>query len=92
MQELYQSFSEISWLGKGRREQYFQFFESTQETVEALYRLEEAIKHKDFLMPPKLESSSKLLEEIQKDPMKVSNRSISMPADCIEKIYKNSGE
>ena len=64
---------------------------STQEAAASLHRLEEAIEQEDLSLSPKLESSSKLLEEIRKDPMKVSNRSIPMPADCIEKIYKNSG-
>ena len=44
--------------------------EPTQEAVAALHRLEEAIEQEDFSMLPKIESSSKLLEEIRKDPIK----------------------
>ena len=59
--------------------------------IASIRRLDEAIEREDFSMSPKLESSSKLLEEIRKDPMKVSNRSIPVPADCIERIYRSSG-
>ena len=58
--------------------------------VAALHLLETAIKNEEYIEAPKL-SSSKLLEAIKNDPLNISNRSIPMSTDCIERIYKESG-
>ena len=61
--------------------------------VAALHLLETAIENEDYLKDnAKFQpSTSKLLEAIKNDPLNISNRSIPMSTDCIERIYKESG-
>ena len=60
--------------------------------VAALHLLETAIENEDYIKDKKFQpSTSKLLEVIKNDPLNVSNRSIPMSTDCIERIYKKIG-